>query len=110
MKLSTRGRYSSRLMLELALQYGKGPILLRDVSVSQEISIKYLSQLLIPLKVGNLIRSARGAHGGYFLSRPPEDIKLSEIITAVEGSVSPVECVDNPDICTRHNNYVTLQV
>ncbi len=110
MKLSTRGRYSSRMMLELALQYGKGPILLRDVSNSQDISLKYLSQLLIPLKVGNLIRSARGAHGGYFLARAPKDIKLSDIITAVEGSVSPVECVDNPDICSRHNNCVTLEV
>ena len=110
MKLSTRGRYASRMMLELALQYGKGPILLRDISNSQEISLKYLSQLLIPLKVGNLIWSARGAHGGYFLAREPKDIKLSEVITAVEGSLSPVECVDNPDICPRHINCVTQEI
>ncbi len=110
MKLSTRARYSSRMMLELALRYGQGPILLREVSNSQEISLKYLFQLLIPLKVANLIRSARGAHGGYFLARPPKDIKLSEIITTVEGSISPVECVDNPDVCKRHNFCVTTEV
>ncbi len=110
MKLSTRGRYSARMMLELALRYGQGPVLLREVSKSQDISLKYLSQLLIPLKVANLIRSARGAHGGYFLTRPPKDIKLSDIVVAMEGSMSPVECVDNPDICSRHNNCVTTEI
>ena len=110
MKLSTRGRYSSRMMLELALRYGEGPILLRDISDSQEISLKYLSQLLIPLKVASLIRSARGAHGGYFLSRPPKDIKLSEIIAAVEGSLNPTECTDNPDICERYTTCVTQEI
>lgn len=110
MKLSTRGRYSTRMMIELALRYGDGPVLLREVSDSQEISLKYLSQLLIPLKVANLIRSARGAHGGYFLTKPPKEIKLNEIITAVEGSISPVECVDNPDICKRSKHCVTTEI
>ena len=110
MKLSTRGRYCSRMMLELALRYDQGPVLLQDVSTSQNISLKYLCQLLIPLKVANLIRATRGAHGGYFLSKPPKDIKLSDIITTVEGSISPVECVDNPDICERHDFCVTTEV
>ena len=110
MKLSTRGRYSTRMMIELALRYGNGTVLLREVSNSQDISLKYLAQLLIPLKVANLISSTRGAHGGYFLSKPPKDIKLSQIITAVEGSVSPVECVDNPNICKRHNYCVFTEV
>ena len=110
MKLSTRGRYSTRMMIELALRYGKGPILVRDISSTQEISLTYLCHLLIPLKVANLISSTRGAHGGYFLSKPPKDIKLSQIITAVEGSVSPVECVDNPNICKRHNYCVFTEV
>jgi len=110
MKLSTRGRYSARLMLELALRYNQGPILLKDISKSQEISLKYLGQLIIPLKIAGLIRSTRGAHGGYFLARPPHEIKLSEIITAVEGSLNPVECVDNPDICSRFDNCVTREI
>jgi Rrf2 family protein len=107
MKLSTRGRYSTRFMIELALYYNKGPILLKEICKSQQISLKYLSQLVIPLKIAGLIKTSRGAHGGYFLARPPEEIKLSEIITAVEGSLNPVECIDNPEICERSDNCVT---
>ena len=110
MKLSTRSRYSTRLMLELALSYGKGPVLLKDISKSQEISLKYLGQLIIPLKIAGLIKSSRGAHGGYFLSRSPKDIKLSEIIAAVEGSLSLVECVDNPGICNRSSSCITKDI
>jgi len=110
MKLSTRSRYSTRLMVELALSYGKGPVLLKDISRSQEISLKYLAQLIIPLKIAGLIKSSRGAHGGYFLSRPPKDIKLSEIVTAVEGPLSLVECVDNPGICNRSGSCITKEI
>lgn len=110
MKLSTRSRYSTRLMVELALNYNKGPVLLKDISKSQEISFKYLSQLIMPLKIAGLVKANRGAHGGYFLARPPEEIKLSEIILAVEDSISPVECIDNPDICPRANNCITRDV
>jgi Rrf2 family cysteine metabolism transcriptional repressor len=101
MKISSRGRYSTRLMVELAFHYGEKPVLLKNVSSSQEISLKYLSQLIIPLKIAGLINSSRGAHGGYFLAKHPKDIKLSEIIAAVEGSLNLVECVDNPEICSR---------
>ena len=110
MKLSTRSRYSTRLLLELALSYGKGPVLLKDISKSQEISLKYLGQLIIPLKIAGLIKSSRGAHGGYFLSRPPKDIKLSEIIASVEGSLSLVECVDNPGVCNRSGSCITKDI
>lgn len=110
MKLSTRSRYSTRLMVELALNYNKGPVLLKDISKSQEISFKYLSQLIIPLKIAGLLKATRGAHGGYFLARSPEDIKLSEIIIAVEGPLNPVECIDNPDICPRANNCITRDI
>ncbi|MCL4386634.1 MAG: Rrf2 family transcriptional regulator [Actinobacteria bacterium] len=110
MKLSTRGRYSTRFMIELALYYNKGPILLKEICKSQQISLKYLSQLVIPLKIAGLIKTSRGAHGGYFLARPPEEIKLSEIITAVEGSLNPVECIDNPEICERSDNCVTKAI
>jgi len=110
MKLTTRGRYSTRLMMELALRYNEGPILLKNISESQEISLKYLAQLIIPLKIAGLIRASRGSHGGYFLSRAPKDIKLSEIIAAVEGPLNLVECVDNPDICNRSKSCVTQEI
>ena len=110
MKISTRGRYSTRMMLELGLNYGNGPTLLKNIAESQDISMKYLCQLILPLKVAGLIISTRGAHGGYFLSKLPEEIKLSEILTSVEGSLSPVECVDNPDICSRSDLCVTHEV
>jgi len=110
MKISTRGRYSTRMMLELGLKYGKGPALLKEIAKSQEISMKYLSQLVLPLKVAGLIMGTRGAHGGYLLTKPPEDIKLSEIVTSVEGSLNPVECVDNPDICPRSDFCATTEI
>src|SRR4030042_226312 len=110
MKLSTRSRYSTRLMLELALSYGKGPVLLKDISKSQEISLKYLGQLIIPLKIAGLIKSSRGAHGGYFLSRAPKDVKLIDIIAAVEGPLNLVECVDNPAICNRSDFCSTRDI
>ena len=108
MKLSTRSRYGTRLMLELALNYNKGPVLLKDISKSQEVSLKYLAQLIIPLKIAGLINSSRGAHGGYFLSRAPKDVKLSEIVVAVDGPLNLVECVDNPAICNR-SDFCTIK-
>ena len=110
MKLSTRSRYSARLMVELALNYDKGPVFLKDISKSQEISYKYLSQLIMPLKIAGLVKSTLGAHGGYFLARHPEDIKLSEIILAVEDTINPVECIDDPDICSRAGNCITRDI
>jgi len=110
MKLSTRSRYGTRLMLELALNYNKGPVLLKDISKSQEVSLKYLAQLIIPLKIAGLINSSRGAHGGYFLSRAPKDVKLSEIIVAVDGPLNLVECVDNPAICNRSDFCTTKDI
>lgn len=110
MKLSTRGRYSTRLMLELSLRYNTGPVLLKDISISQDISLKYLGQLIIPLKIAGLIKSTRGSHGGYFLARPPEKIKLSEILTAVEGSLDIAECIKSPEICYRSKNCVARKI
>lgn len=110
MKLTTRGTYSTRLMMDLAVNYGKGLVLLKDISKSQEISLKYLAQLIIPLRIAGLIRSSRGAHGGYCLSRAPKDIKLSEIIIAVEGPFYLVECVNYPDICNRSKSCVAREI
>ena len=110
MRISTRGRYSTRMMLELALRYGKGPTLLKEIAKIQEISMKYLSQLIIPLKVAGWIIGTRGAHGGYLLAKPPEEIRLSDIVTSVEGSLNPVECIDNPDICDRYSTCITQEI
>ena len=110
MKLSTRGRYSTRLMMELALHFGEGPVLLKDISKVQDISLKYLGQLIIPLKIAGLIKSTRGSHGGYFLSRSPDKIKLSEVINAVEGPIAFTECVDSPDICYRSKTCVAREI
>ena len=110
MKLSTRGRYSTRLMLELSLRFNTVPVLLKDISSSQDISLKYLGQLIIPLKIASLIKSTRGSHGGYFLARPPEKIKLSEILTAVEGSLDIAECIRSPEICYRSKNCAAREI
>jgi len=101
MKLSTRGRYGTRALLELALRWGEGPVLLRDIAQSQQISLPYLQHLIAPLIAGGIVRSTRGAKGGISLVKPPEQIRLSEIIQLLEGSTAPVECVDNPMICRR---------
>jgi Rrf2 family protein len=110
MKISTRARYGLRLMVDLAMKHGKGPIYLKDVSRSQEISEKYLSQIIIPLKAAGLVKSFRGAHGGYTLSRDPEKINLLEIVSTLEGSLSLVECVTNPAECKRVASCVTQDV
>jgi Rrf2 family cysteine metabolism transcriptional repressor len=86
MKLSTRGRYGVRMMLELALHYGEGPILLKDIAERQGISEKYLWQLINPLKTTGLVNSLRGAHGGYVLAKAPEAISLKAILQILEGS------------------------
>jgi Rrf2 family protein len=88
-------------MVELALSYDKGPLSIKEVARRQDISVKYLEQLVTSLKIGGLVRSIRGAYGGYTLSRAPEDIKLSEIIRILEGPTSPVECLDDSDRCDK---------
>ena len=101
MKLSTRGRYGVRAMLELAVQSGKGPVPLRDLALRQEISAKYLEQLLIPLKGAGLVKSVRGARGGYMLAKDPASVTLYDIVRSLEGPLSPVECVEDPTFCER---------
>ncbi|MGD9123509.1 MAG: Rrf2 family transcriptional regulator [Desulfarculaceae bacterium] len=101
MKLSTRGRYGVRAMLELAMQSGEGPVPLRDLAARQEISAKYLEQLLIPLKGAGLVKSVRGARGGYMLAKEPPTITLYEIVRSLEGPLAPVECVQDPKYCDR---------
>lgn len=109
MKLSTRGRYGLRAMLDLALHYDDGYISLRHIAERQEISEGYLEQVFAMLKKDGLVKSVRGAQGGYKLSHPPEDITVGMILRTLEGSLAPVECVDgeNPSKCSRYDECVT---
>lgn len=110
MKLSTRGRYGARLMLDLALYYGKGNVFLKDIASRQEISEKYLWHLIPPLRNTGLIHSTRGARGGYTLARPPAQITMKDIILAVEGDICIVECVDDASVCQRLEECVTRDI
>ena len=110
MKLSTRGRYATRALLELALRPGDNPATLKDIAQRQQISIRYLEHLITPLVAAGIVRSMRGPRGGISLARSPQEIKLSEVIQLLEGSTAPVECLDNPAVCDRSATCVTRDV
>jgi len=110
MKLSTKGRYGTRAMLDLALHYGEGAILARDIAARQDISERYLEQLLISLKSAGMVRSTRGARGGFTLAAHPSQTRVSDIVKALEGSIAPVDCVDDPGACSRMQTCVTRDV
>lgn len=110
MRLSTRSRYGVRLMLALAISEKKNPIFLKDIARAEEISEKYLSQIIIPLKAKGLVTTFRGAHGGYILSRPASGIKLREIIEPLEGDLCLVDCVTNAEVCHRSTECATRDV
>jgi Rrf2 family cysteine metabolism transcriptional repressor len=111
-RLSTKGRYGTRLMLNLALHHNgnQKATILKNVSDEEEISIRYLEQIIIPLKINKLVKSIRGAGGGYILARDPADIKLSEILHALEGTCCLVECVEDDEYCERTKNCATHEV
>lgn len=100
MKLSTRTRYGVRLMLSLALNYGKGTAFLKDIAKKEEISEKYLSLIIIPLRRAGLILSNRGAYGGYTLGREPSKITVKEIVDVLEGDCL-VNCIQDSLACSR---------
>jgi len=108
MILSTKGRYGLKIMYELALNYGEGPMSLKEVAQRQQLSETYLEQLIAHLKKAGLVKSIRGAQGGYELIRKPEEISVGEIIRTLEGPLAPSECVmDNEPECTKAENCVT---
>jgi len=110
MKLSTRSRYGTRALLDLALHREDEPVFLKEIAKRQQISLSYLEQLIAPLITGHIIRSTKGPKGGISLAKNPEEIKLSEVIRLLEGSVGPVECVDDPGVCDRSEFCVTRDV
>lgn len=110
MRLSTKGRYGVRALVDIALNSDGGPVLLKDIARRQEISAQYLEHLVAPLIRAGILRSIRGAKGGIALAKPPEEIRLSQVIEVLEGSVAPVECVDNAALCARSAQCVTRDV
>lgn len=110
MRLSTRTRYGVRAMLELAQNQNARPLQLKIVAQRQDISVKYLDQLMAILKSAGFIRGIRGAKGGYILVKAPNQIKLSDVFNCLEGPVTTVECVEDEDYCTRAADCVTRQV
>ena len=102
-RVSTKGRYGTRLMLNLARHYDSGnkAVILRNVAEEEEISIRYLEQIIISLKIYKLVKSIRGAGGGYTLARKPSEITICPILEALEGSCGLVDCVEDKDFCDR---------
>ncbi len=110
MKLTTRGQYGTRALLELALHYGEGMVPLKDIAQRQQISLHYLEHLITPLVTAGIVLSIRGPRGGVSLARSPQEIKLSEVIGLLEGSIAPVACVSDPKYCSRSDFCVTRDI
>ena len=110
MKLSTRGKYATRALLDLALHHNEEPVLLKDIARRQQISLSYLEHLITPLVAGGIVRSTRGTKGGFSLAKSSEKIRLNEVIQLLEGSLDPSECVTNPEVCSRSESCVTRDV
>ena len=99
MKLSTRSRYGARILVDLARHHGQGPVQIGEISKRQDISVKYLEQLIRPLKQANMVTSVRGPKGGHLLVKRPEEITLGQIVRLFEGQSELVECISNPEKC-----------
>ena len=111
MKISTKGRYALRLMLDLATYNTGEPISIKDIAKRQEISEKYLEQIIAILNKAGFVKSVRGAQGGYMLKREPKDYTVGMILRLTEGDLAPVSCVGpDSDECERRNGCVTVRV
>jgi Rrf2 family protein len=95
------------MMLDLAQHYDEGPVQIRNVSKRENISVKYLEQLIIPLKKANFIKSVRGPKGGHMLAKPPEAITIGEIVRVLEGGINLSSCIENPEVCDRTSDCLT---
>ena len=107
MKLSTRSRYGTRLMVDIARNSNLGPVRIHDIAKRQDISVKYLEQLIIPLKKADLIKSMRGPKGGHLLGKPKEKITVGGIVRVLEKDTGLVPCVETTDMCNMSDSCVT---
>jgi len=110
MKLSTKTRYGIRAILELGMHHGKGPLQTKIIAQRQNISVKYLEQLMSILKAGGFVRSIRGAKGGYILSINPNQISLLELFRALEGPLVTVECLENNNYCSQRADCIAREL
>lgn len=110
MRISTKGRYGTRALLDIALHQNEGPVLLKDIARRQQVSLSYLEHLITPLIAAGIVQSIRGPRGGVMLLKSAEEIKLSDIIQLLEGSIAPVDCVTNPSACNRSGSCATRDV
>jgi len=110
MKVSTKGRYGLRALLDLAVHQNEGLVPLKDIARRQEFSLSYLEHLVAPLIAAGLVKSTRGARGGVLLLKPPSEVKLSEVVQILEGSIALVDCVNNPALCHRAASCVTRDI
>lgn len=104
MKLSTRSRYGARILVDLARNHGPEPVQISEISKRQDISVKYLEQLIRPLKQANLVTSVRGPKGGHLLAKKPEEITLGQIVRLFEGQSELVECISKPEKCSKSDD------
>jgi Rrf2 family protein len=93
MRLSTKGEYASRAMLELSLRHETGPLHIREISEAQNIPLRFLEQILLLLKRAGYLKSRKGQRGGYVLSKPPSEITVAEVIRVMDGPLAPIDCV-----------------
>ena len=110
MMISTKGRYALRIMVDLALHDGDEPVSVREIAQRQDISSKYMEQIISVLTRSGLLRSVRGAQGGYHLAKTPEELTVGMILRATEGELAPAECVMNDVPCGRPNECSTRLV
>lgn len=99
MKMCTKSRYGLRLLMDMARHYEHGPVQLGEIAKRQDISVKYLEQIIIPLKKANYITSLRGRKGGHVLNKPPGEISVGEIVAVLERSTTLVDCSHHTDLC-----------
>jgi len=117
MRLSARGQYGVRAVVELACNYRQGPLALREIARAQEVSASYLEQILRTLRQAGLLLAMRGAHGGYRLARPPEEITVGQVVRALDGPIAPVACVsegrpagcDQAPVCPTRYAWLRLR-
>jgi Rrf2 family cysteine metabolism transcriptional repressor len=110
MKISTKIRYGARAMVELASHYGEGPIELKEIAKKENISLKYLEQVINPLRTDGLVKAIRGAKGGYSLAKPPSEICLYDVIETLEGPLNLLECLQDAKACQRVSSCVTREI
>lgn len=110
MRISTKIRYGARAMLELASRYGEGPIELKEIAQKEDISIKYLEQVIVPLRTAGLVKSVRGSKGGYSLGKPPSEICLNDLVEILDGQINLIECLRDPKACQKVSSCVTRDI